>query len=308
MGAETRLREDALACLAAAVQAVDPERLVRETLKLKNDLLPEKGNVYLISIGKASRAMAQGADTAWAHKMSPIRTADLAWVLLMATARRVVEADEYMRAGRYKLWGPNLFLGADISPGGSGERKTLGIVGYGRIGHGMAKRSTGFDMDVLAFDPYAKERIENDDLASWAELDELLEKSDFVTLHPLLTDETHHLISEAQLKKMKPTAILINAARGPIIDEVALVKALQENWIAGAGLDVFEDEPAMKSGLAECKNAVIVPHIASASIDTRAKMAILAATNAVAHLKKEKAPNCVNPGVYETDPYKERIG
>ncbi len=235
-------------------------------------------------------------------------TADLAWALLMATARRVVEADEYMRAGRYKLWGPNLFLGADISPGGSGERKTLGIVGYGRIGHGMAKRSTGFDMDVLAFDPYAKERIENDDLASWAELDELLEKSDFVTLHPLLTDETHHLISEAQLKKMKPTAILINAARGPIIDEVALVKALQENWIAGAGLDVFEDEPAMKSGLAECKNAVIVPHIASASIDTRAKMATLAATNAVAHLKKEKAPNCVNPDVYETDPYKQRIG
>ncbi len=234
-------------------------------------------------------------------------TADCAWALLMASARRVPQAHNYMVEGRYNLWGPNLFLGADVGPGGSGRRKVLGVVGYGRIGEAMAKRAAGFDMDVLAFDPYNRAGVDNSEFAEWAEFDELLEQSDFVSLHVLLSDETHHLIGEAELKKMKSTAHLINAARGEVIDEAALVRALQEEWIGGAGLDVFEHEPHMASGLAECENAVLLPHIASASSDTRGLMATMAATNAVAHLQVERAPNVVNPEVYDSEAYRARI-
>lgn len=234
-------------------------------------------------------------------------TADLAWAMLMAVARHVPQAHNYMVAGRYKIWGPNLFCGADVSPGGNGERKVLGIIGYGRIGAAMAKRSIGFDMRVLAYDPFNRQGVDDDPLAEWAELDELLAQSDFVSLHPLLTPDTHHLIGEQELRKMKPTASIINAARGPVIEEKALVRALQEGWIAGAALDVYEDEPAMAPGLAELDNAVLLPHIASASIDTRAKMATMAATNAVAHLERERAPNAVNPEVYDGEAYRERM-
>ncbi len=235
-------------------------------------------------------------------------TADCTWAMLMAVARRVPESHNYMVDGRYKLWGPNLFVGGDVSPGGSGRRKVLGVVGYGRIGQAMARRSVGFDMDVLAYDPFYREGVEADELATWAELPRLLAESDFVTLHPLLTPETRHMIGEAELRAMKPTAYLINAARGPVVDEKALVRALEEDWIAGAALDVYEDEPAMAPGLAECSNAVLLPHVASASIDTRAKMATMSAANAVAHLRREKAPNAVNPEVYDTEAYRRRVG
>ena len=235
-------------------------------------------------------------------------TADFTWAMILSVARRVPQAHVYMADGRYKLWGPNLFLGGDVGTGASGRRKVLGVVGYGRIGQAVAKRSMGFDMDVLAFDPYGREAIEQDDLATWAELDELLERSDFVTLHPPLTPETHHLISEAQLRAMRDDAYLINAARGPVVDEKALVKALSEGWIAGAALDVFEDEPAMAPGLAELDNVSIFPHIASASHDTRSRMATMAATNALAHLRRERAPNVVNPEVYDTEAYRNRVG
>ncbi|HLE83976.1 MAG TPA: D-glycerate dehydrogenase [Thermoanaerobaculia bacterium] len=234
-------------------------------------------------------------------------TADLAWALLMAIARRIPEAHQYMVAGRYKIWGPNLLLGQDVSPGGSGRRKVLGIVGYGRIGQAVARRAAGFEMDVLAYDPFFREGVEADELATWADLPELLERSDFITLHPALTEDTQHLIGEAELRAMKPTACLINASRGPVIDERALVRALQEGWIAGAALDVYEDEPAMAPGLAECPNAVLVPHIGSATRDTRGKMATMAATNALAHLRRERAPNCVNPEVYDTEAYRRRV-
>ncbi len=150
-----------------------------------------------------------------------------------------------MRSGRYKLWGPNLLLGADVSRGGNGQRKVLGVIGFGRIGAAVAKRSLGFDMDVIAYDPHARVQIEASGIARWAELDDVLASSDFIALHPLLTKETHHLINEAALKRMKPTAILINVSRGPVVDEAALVRALRERWIAGAALDVFEHEPAM---------------------------------------------------------------
>ncbi|MEE8278608.1 MAG: D-glycerate dehydrogenase [Thermoanaerobaculia bacterium] len=235
-------------------------------------------------------------------------TADLTWTLILAVARRVPEAHNYMVAGRYKLWGPNLFLGGDVSPGGSGRRKVLGIVGYGRIGQAVAKRARGFEMEVLAYDPYNREGVESSDFASWAELSELLAISDFVTLHPLLTEETHHLIGEAELQSMKSTAYLINASRGPVVEEKALVRALDEGWIAGAALDVYEEEPAMAEGLAELANVVLLPQIASASTDTRGKMAASAATNALAHLRRERAPNIVNPEVYDTEPYRRRAG
>ncbi len=235
-------------------------------------------------------------------------TADLTWAMLMAVARRVPQAHNYMVAGKYKIWGPNLLLGDDVGTGASGRRKTLGIIGYGRIGEAVAKRSVGFDMRVLAFDPYAREAIEASELADWAELDELLAESDFVSLHPLLTDETHHLIDEARLRAMKRGAYLINASRGPVVDEKALVRALREGWIAGAALDVYEDEPAMADGLAELDNVVLLPHVASASADTRGKMATMAAGNALRFLARQPADNPVNPEVYDTEAYRRRIG
>ncbi|HEY2848456.1 MAG TPA: D-glycerate dehydrogenase [Gemmatimonadaceae bacterium] len=234
-------------------------------------------------------------------------SADLTWALLLAAARRIPEAHEYMKAGRYKLWGPNLLLGADVSPGGNGVRKVLGIVGFGRIGAAVAKRAAGFDMDVIAYDPHARAQVEASGIARWADFDELLTRSDFVSLHPLLTDETRHLIDKRALRRMKPSAILVNVSRGPVVDEAALVRALRERWIAGAALDVFENEPAMAPGLAECETAVIVPHIASASIGTRDRMATMAAENALAHLRGERAPNVVNAGVYSGDAYRARI-
>jgi glyoxylate reductase len=238
-------------------------------------------------------------------------TADLSWALILGAARRLVEAHEYMVANRYKLWGPNLFLGGDVSPGGSGKRKVLGSVGYGRIGAAVAKRAIGFDMDVLAYDPHNSEAIERDAAdptrsVRAASLDELLRESDFVSLHPLLTPETRHMIGERELAMMKPTAYLINVARGPVVDEAALVRALQNNVIAGAALDVFENEPLMAPGLAECRNAILVPHIASGSQDTRDRMAVMAATNVVAHLNGTRAPNVVNPEVYDTPAYSAR--
>jgi glyoxylate reductase len=232
-------------------------------------------------------------------------TADLTWALLLAVARRIPEGDVYMRAGRFKIWGPRMLLGADVGPGPEGRRKVLGIVGFGRIGQAVARRARGFDMDVVAADP--KRDVVEAAGVTWLPLDQLLRHADFVSLHPRLTPETHHLIDERRLRLMKPTAFLINVARGEIVHEAALVRALAEGWIAGAALDVFEHEPKMERGLAELPNAVVVPHIGSATRDTRDRMATMAATNALFHLRGERAPQCVNPGVYETDAWRERV-
>ncbi len=234
-------------------------------------------------------------------------TADLAWALILAAARNIVPADRYMRQGRYKIWGPSLFLGGDVSPGGEARRKVLGIVGFGRIGQAVFRRSTGFDMRALAYDPPMREVIEKTDGVEYAEMDRILEESDFISIHTDLNPSTHHLISGAAFERMKATAYLINTARGPIVDEKALVLALREGKIAGAGLDVFEDEPAMAPGLAELDNVVVLPHIASASRDTRNKMATMCAENAAAHSRRERAPNCVNPEVYESEAYRRRV-
>lgn len=243
-------------------------------------------------------------------------TADLTWALILGVARRIAEAHRYMVSGRYRIWGPNLLLGEDISPGGSERRKVLGIVGYGRIGAAVARRATGFDMDVIAYDPHNEAAIEADAADSSrhlrsASLTELLRESDFVSMHPLLTPETHHMIGERELALMKPTAFLINVARGPVVDEAALVRALERGALAGAALDVYENEPEVAHGLLDLDasgKVLLVPHIASASRDTRDRMASMAAANAVAFLRCEHAPNVLNPEVYDTAAYRSRAG
>jgi len=220
-------------------------------------------------------------------------TADFAFALLMATARRIPEGVKYVKDGRWKTWGPMLMMGPDI------HGATLGIVGFGRIGSAVAKRATGFGMRILYCDALVRDQAAAEIGAERADLDDLLTESDFVSLHVPLTEETHHLIGERELKLMKPTAVLINTARGPIVDAEALYHALTNGDIALAGLDVTEPEPiSTDSPLLNLPNCVIVPHIASSSIATRTKMATMAADNLIAGLKGERLPNCVNPEVY----------
>ncbi|MCK4831875.1 MAG: D-glycerate dehydrogenase [Anaerolineales bacterium] len=221
-------------------------------------------------------------------------TADFAFALLMASARRVAEGDRFTRAGRWNTWGPMLLLGQDITGA------TLGLIGFGRIGQGMARRAQGFDMKVLTHDP-----LRQDDRygARSVDLDTLLRRSDFVSLHVPLTKETHHLIDADALSRMKPTAILVNTARGGVVDSEALYRALKTGEIAGAALDVTEPEPmAADHPLLALDNVIVAPHMASASVATRGKMARMAAANLIAGLEGERLPNCVNPQVYaDTD-------
>jgi len=206
-------------------------------------------------------------------------TADFAWALLMAAARRVVEADHFARSGQWQRWQWDLLWGADV------HGKTLGILGFGRIGRAVARRASGFDMRVLYHDAVRPApAVERELRVTYAEPETILREADFVSLHTPLLPETRHLINERTLRLMKKTAILVNAARGPIVDEAALVRALKEGWIAGAGIDVFEEEPRIHPGLAPLPNVVLAPHIASASRDTRIAMATLAVRNCLAVL------------------------
>src|SRR5436309_15055310 len=219
-------------------------------------------------------------------------TADFAWTLLMAAGRRLVEADKYCRAGKYEGWGPMLFLGHDI------RHKTLGIVGMGRIGQAVARRAHGFEMKILYTDEFRLPPEKEQELrATFVSLEQLLKESDFVSLHVPLMASTKHLVGKKQLEMMKKTAVLVNTSRGPVVDERALVEALKNQTIFAAGLDVYEEEPRLAPGLADLDNVTIPPHIASASIDTRAKMATMAASNIIAFFKGEKPPNIVNPEV-----------
>jgi len=220
-------------------------------------------------------------------------TADFAFALLMAAARRIVEADHFVREGRWKTWGPTLLLGHDV------HGATLGIIGFGRIGQAVARRARGFDMRILYYDIVRRQELEEEMGVEYTDMDTLLRESDFVTLHTILSPETHHLIGERELRLMKRTAILINTARGPIVDPKALYQALKEGWIAYAALDVTEPEPIpLDDPLLTLDNLVIAPHIASASHATRTRMATMAAANLIAGLRGERLPNCVNPEVY----------
>lgn len=222
-------------------------------------------------------------------------TADFAFALLMAAARRIVEGERCVHAGSWKTWDPLFLLGMDI------HGATLGIVGFGRIGRAMARRAAGFGMRILFCDPAQNEDEETARLgAHKSELDGLLAESDFVSIHTPLTEATFHLFSQTALAKMKPGAILINTARGPVVDEQALFLACKRKRLAYAALDVTEIEPIpMNSQLLELDNILITPHIASASHATREKMATMAAENLIAGLRGERLPNCVNPEVYD---------
>jgi lactate dehydrogenase-like 2-hydroxyacid dehydrogenase len=211
-------------------------------------------------------------------------TADFAWTLLMAAARRVVEADHYARSGQWTSWKWDLLWGADVFG------KTLGVIGFGRIGRAVARRAQGFKMRVLYHDTQrSSPEFERELNATYVDQATLLREADFVSLHVLLSAETRHLIDERALKSMKKSAILVNAARGPIVDEAALARALREKWIAAAGLDVFEEEPKIHPELRPLTNVVMAPHIASASLDTRIAMSKLAVQNCLAVLDGKAA-------------------
>lgn len=215
-------------------------------------------------------------------------TADLAWALLFAVARRVVEGDNYIREGKFVAWAPKLLLGKDISG------KTLGIIGAGRIGRAFAKRGKAFNMRILYYNRSRKKEFEEETGAEFVTLEEVLRKSDYISLHTPLTKETTHMVSDKEFDMMKKEAILINTSRGPVVDEKALVRALKENKIWGAGLDVYENEPKVEEDLKELNNVVLCPHIGSATDETRIKMSVMAADNIIAALNGEVPPNCIN--------------
>jgi len=219
-------------------------------------------------------------------------TADMAFALMMAAGRRVVEAEKFLRDGKWKTWGPSMLLGLDFAGA------TLGIVGFGRIGQAMAKRATGFDMRVLYYDPSAS--LSDPGLpATSTDLDTLLQESDFVSIHVPLTLETRHMVNAEFLAKMKPEAVLVNTARGGVLDQTALYETLKEHRIFAAALDVTDPEPLpLDSPLLELDNCIIVPHIASASVYSRDMMAFLAAKNLIAGVNGERFEHCVNPEVY----------
>lgn len=222
-------------------------------------------------------------------------TADLAFTLILAVARRVAEGDRRVRAGEFTFWAPFLFLGREVSG------KTLGIIGMGRIGKAVAQRARGFNMPVLYHNRSRIESAEENRLgAGYAPLDELLRKSDFVSLHVPLSAETRHAIGSRELALMKPTAYLINTSRGPVVDEQALVAALKAGRIAGAALDVYEHEPALTPGLTLLDNVILLPHVGSATLETRTRMAAMAAQNLIAGLSGQTPPNLVNPDVFAT--------
>jgi len=223
-------------------------------------------------------------------------TADTAFMLLMAAARRLGEAERLVRSGRWEGWGPEQLTGPDV------WGKTLGIVGFGRIGRAVARRATGFGMRILYASRSRKEEAERELGARRVSLEELLRESDFVSLHTPLTPETRHLIGERELSLMKPAAVLVNTARGPVVDEAALAAALARRRIFAAGLDVYEREPEVHPALLGLENAVLAPHIGSASIETRARMAALAAENLRAVLSGRRPPSPVNPEVLERLP------
>ncbi|MGI6252663.1 MAG: 2-hydroxyacid dehydrogenase [Aminivibrio sp.] len=221
-------------------------------------------------------------------------TADLAFTLLMATARRVVEANEFLRSGDWKTWSPNLLLGQEVS------ESVIGIVGMGKIGQAVARRAAGFSMKVLFHNRSPKPEVEKELGAKQVSLDELLKESDFISLHCPLNDETRGLIGEEELKMMKKTSVLINSSRGPVVDQKALFRACSENWIWGAGLDVFDEEPVpLDEPLLTLKNVTTLPHLGSATVKAREGMARKAAENLLAALEGRRPFDLVNPSAWK---------
>jgi len=295
----------------------DPERISREELlrRVKNKdalvcLLTEKVDLDLLTTAPKLRIASNVAvgfdniDVAACTSRNVIATntpgvldettADFAWTLLMAVARRIIEGEELARSGEWKGWDLDQLVGTDVFG------KTLGIIGFGRIGKAMARRALGFNMKVLYSDAVrAPEAAEKELRAEYRSLDDLLAQSDFISVHVPLLPETRGLFDASRLSKMKPTAFLINTSRGPVVNEAALVQALEAGKIAGAALDVFEKEPSIHPGLKR-SNVVLAPHIASASIETRTKMACMAAQNVVALFTGQRPPNMLNPEIFKS--------
>lgn len=221
-------------------------------------------------------------------------TATHTFTLLLSVARRVAEADKFVRAGKWQGWSPMFFIGLDV------DHQTLGIAGLGRIGKNVARKARGFDMRIIYNDVQRDEAFESETGAVWVDKETLLRDSDFLTLHVPLLPETRHYIGAAELKKMKRTAVLINASRGPVVDEKALVEALRSKLIFGAGLDVYENEPALEPGLIELDNVIVVPHVASATPATRIAMGKIVVENIRNVLKGRPPTTCVNPAVLST--------
>lgn len=220
-------------------------------------------------------------------------TSEMAWALLFSISRRIVEGDNYTRKGKFKGWDPMLMLGQDVSD------KTLGIIGTGRIGTSFALKSIGFNMKILYTDKYNNKLLEKKLNAKKVKKEELIQNCDFISIHLPLNKSTYHTIGLRELKKMKKTAVLINTSRGPIIDENALIKALEEKWIFGAGLDVYENEPKINPKLFKLKNVIIQPHSASATYKTRSNMSIIVAKNMIQGLSGKIPENCINKEIYK---------
>ncbi|MFS0723955.1 2-hydroxyacid dehydrogenase [Paenibacillus sp. 1P07SE] len=221
-------------------------------------------------------------------------TADMAWALLMAVSRRIVEGDTLVRSGGWTGWAPLQLIGGDVTGA------TLGLVGLGRIGRAMMRRAQGFDMDILYWNRTRLAAEEEAELGiRYGTLEEVMRTADYVSIHVAYTEQTHHLIGERELRSMKPGAYLINTARGAHIDEAALVRALREGWIAGAGLDVYEREPELASGLTKLENVVLAPHLGSATLQTREEMGMMAVRSILAVMDEERPDHVVNTGLYE---------
>jgi glyoxylate reductase len=224
-------------------------------------------------------------------------TADMAFALMIGAARRVAEGDRFLRSGTAWTWGPLMMLGQDV------HHKTLGVVGFGRIGQALARRALGFGMTVLYHDVRRVPAAAEQELgAQYRDLADLLREADFVSLHTSLSAQTRHLINADRLAMMKPTAVLVNTSRGPVVDEQALAGALREGRIFAAGIDVFEREPEVHPDLLACENALLVPHLASATVQTRLAMANLAADNLLAALNGQQPPTLLNPQALPQSP------
>ncbi len=272
--------QDALLCLLT--DSID-QRLLEAAPRLKcvSNLAVGYNNIDV------AQATARGIAVCNTPGVLTETTADLAWALMLACARRIAEADRWVREGRFTGWDPLLMLGLDV------HAKTLGIIGMGRIGSAVARRAEGFRMQVLWFDPLADPRALPPEFER-TDLETLCRQSDFISIHAPLTSETRHLIGAEQFALMKATAILINTARGPIVDETALIAALKRKSIAAAGLDVYEREPEIPPELLQLDNALLLPHIGSASVETRARMALMAVENAIAVIQGGTPPARVN--------------
>lgn len=219
-------------------------------------------------------------------------TADLAWALILGASRRLGEGERYLREGKWESWAPQLLLGDDV------HGKTLGIFGLGRIGQAVARRAKGFNMRIIYYSRTQKDPALEAELgATFVDKATLLAEADILSLHCPFSDETRHAFSETEFNAMKSSAIIVNTTRGPVVDEAALARALQSGAITGAGLDVYEEEPTIHPALLKCENALLIPHLGSATKETRARMAEIAASNIIARLKGEPLPNCVNPEV-----------